>query len=368
MKKLLLLTLVLSVGQVWASEGEKRKHAIANLVMQLETMELSDAEKKDKITRLSRLAQEEWGETGIYPNVRWDYIYPTMSRTSEIIKPYFDLLNSISTGTLEDIEKTLQGNSRQWVNVINVTKPSYTGIPLTLAIELLWHQERYVMVQDVLALLLKNGADINARDEIGRTVLIFNVVHKQPDLILFLLENGANASLRDYSGKTALDYARKYHLDEIIKIFENWSHHEKDRSLTIQEYLPVQDVSYLVEEYLGMPSKEQKAIAAQEEEETTTDVQDTQASTPAIESKQIAADTALLDNIETAFTRGHLQELKKQLNIAEFQKKMSLVAQLYHSKLKLKTPKKNPHEIEKLMGQYIDVNAAPVETTMPEVE
>lgn len=80
-------------------------------------------------------------------------------------------------------------------------------------------------------LLLAAGADINSRDEKGRTALMVYAMGKNesPDYISFFLEHGADVNLRDPEGKTALGYAydtlervrRENYVDEwILAIIE----------------------------------------------------------------------------------------------------------------------------------------------------
>lgn len=66
---------------------------------------------------------------------------------------------------------------------------------------------------------LKNGADINARDNDGDTPLFMAAYgNKNPKVIKTLLEYGADVNIRDDSGKTPLNYAVKYNAED--KIFE----------------------------------------------------------------------------------------------------------------------------------------------------
>ncbi|OWV76312.1 hypothetical protein ATY77_07065 [Rhizobium sp. R634] len=60
-------------------------------------------------------------------------------------------------------------------------------------------------------ILIEKGADIEARDNRGRTPLIVQLDNRQngPDVVAALLENGANPNAKDESGMTALDIARQ---------------------------------------------------------------------------------------------------------------------------------------------------------------
>jgi ankyrin repeat protein len=61
----------------------------------------------------------------------------------------------------------------------------------------------------MLQLLLKKGADINARDSGGRTALIECARWNQDKVAQFLLENGADASIAYDDGITALVLSEK---------------------------------------------------------------------------------------------------------------------------------------------------------------
>jgi ankyrin repeat protein len=61
----------------------------------------------------------------------------------------------------------------------------------------------------VIATLLKAGADIEARDNYGRTALMWAARHNEnPEVIMTLLKAGANAKAKDSKEKTAFDYAK----------------------------------------------------------------------------------------------------------------------------------------------------------------
>ena len=58
--------------------------------------------------------------------------------------------------------------------------------------------------------LVKEGADINAQDELGRSALIMAIEqdYANPEWVEFLIANGINYNLQDNDGDTALDLAR----------------------------------------------------------------------------------------------------------------------------------------------------------------
>ena len=63
---------------------------------------------------------------------------------------------------------------------------------------------------DDLHRLVKEGADIDAQDELGRSALIMAIEqdYANPEWVEFLISNGINYNLQDNDGDTALDLAR----------------------------------------------------------------------------------------------------------------------------------------------------------------
>ena len=63
---------------------------------------------------------------------------------------------------------------------------------------------------EVLMVLLEAGADVNARDKNGSTLLMAAAQQNtNPEALTVLLEAGADAKAKDKKGKTALDYVRE---------------------------------------------------------------------------------------------------------------------------------------------------------------
>ncbi len=69
----------------------------------------------------------------------------------------------------------------------------------------------------VIRVLLKNGADINARDKAQQTPLHWAVQEGNKDTVEFLLQNGADRSIYDSEGKTPLDYSENEEISTLLK-------------------------------------------------------------------------------------------------------------------------------------------------------
>ena len=59
----------------------------------------------------------------------------------------------------------------------------------------------------VTKLLLKHGADVKIRDSSGKTALMYAAAHEKDDVARLLLEHGADVNAKDKSGNTALMFA-----------------------------------------------------------------------------------------------------------------------------------------------------------------
>lgn len=73
---------------------------------------------------------------------------------------------------------------------------------------------------DDLQRLVKEGADINAQDELGRSALIMAMDqdYANPEWIEFLIASGINVNLQNKNGDTALDLARYNSNQEAIDL------------------------------------------------------------------------------------------------------------------------------------------------------
>lgn len=92
-------------------------------------------------------------------------------------------------------------------------KNMYNESPLTLACS---YSEDY----DLVKYLLENGADINNIDEYGYTPLIRALGAYIPDrdIIMLLLDNGADVNIKTNDNESALEWALRTGFDDVIKV------------------------------------------------------------------------------------------------------------------------------------------------------
>ncbi len=62
------------------------------------------------------------------------------------------------------------------------------------------------------------GVDVNKKDERGKTPLMYAILFNQPQIVAYLIRNGADYRAEDANGLTISDYAEKSKSEEIIKL------------------------------------------------------------------------------------------------------------------------------------------------------
>ena len=90
--------------------------------------------------------------------------------------------------------------------------------PLFSALERYIEDPNKPLAVSILRLLVQKGADINAVDSSGATVVARAAAQNQPELIKVLVELGADASKRLGNGRTPLDYARAANAKDAIQL------------------------------------------------------------------------------------------------------------------------------------------------------
>ncbi len=71
---------------------------------------------------------------------------------------------------------------------------------------------------DMMRMIVKNGADINARDDYGRSAIMLAVSQNKIRAVKFLIEKGADKNLRESDGYTALDIGIKEKRYQIVQL------------------------------------------------------------------------------------------------------------------------------------------------------
>lgn len=77
-----------------------------------------------------------------------------------------------------------------------------------------------------LSKAIKNNDSDNTKIVCEMT-LHYAAIHYLPEVIKVLLKNGADVNERDENGETALDIAKKYNYQEIIDLLENYNNENK---------------------------------------------------------------------------------------------------------------------------------------------
>jgi hypothetical protein len=73
---------------------------------------------------------------------------------------------------------------------------------------------------EIVQLLIKKGADVNAVGSLDLTALHKAAAAWDGDLARILLENGANPGLKDEQGKTPLDHAKERDNQEVAELLK----------------------------------------------------------------------------------------------------------------------------------------------------
>ena len=96
---------------------------------------------------------------------------------------------------------------------VNVPTTRYQKTPL--------HKATQCCNTDVVAALLKAGADVNRSDSFNRTPVHWACLRDDSDVepaLMLLIRNGADLNARDYAGETPLDIAIHYSKRRLVPI------------------------------------------------------------------------------------------------------------------------------------------------------
>ena len=97
-----------------------------------------------------------------------------------------------------------------------------------------WDEIGYFKSIDEIKQLLKKGADIDAKDNFGKTALMWAARDDDMiELVKCLVDNGANINAKDNKGTTALDLAKKFKADMCVKFLSECKEKEEAKKAEV---------------------------------------------------------------------------------------------------------------------------------------
>jgi hypothetical protein len=136
-----------------------------------------------------------------------------------------EIHDAVKVGNLEKVKALLKENPklvgpRIYIEYDGGGHPAYKQgeMPLHLAAE-----RGY---KDIAEVLLDNGAEINAKNLLGRTPLHIAARYGQKAVLELLLVRGADASAKDNDGNTPLDAALMTGYQDVVKLLRQHGGHE----------------------------------------------------------------------------------------------------------------------------------------------
>ncbi len=104
----------------------------------------------------------------------------------------------------------LQASESTTTNTTSVAVVKITPSQLNLAIS----KGDLAKVQQLVGI----GVNVNHKDERGKTPLMYAILFNQPQIVAYLIKKGADYRAEDSNGLTILDYAEKSKSEEILKL------------------------------------------------------------------------------------------------------------------------------------------------------
>ena len=104
----------------------------------------------------------------------------------------------------------LQASESTTTNTIPVAVVKLTPSQINVAIS----KGDLAIVQQLVGI----GVNVIHKDERGKTPLMYAILFNQPQIVAYLIKKGADYRAEDSNGLTILDYAEKSKSEEIIKL------------------------------------------------------------------------------------------------------------------------------------------------------
>jgi hypothetical protein len=129
------------------------------------------------------------------------YFFIFVTLLSAQTSPDQALFQAIAEGTLDQVQAAISGGA----NINATNQLGWTVLHMAVRLQR----------GDVATLLVQNKANINARDTSGQTPLYLAVESGQRNAVEFLIQNGADVNITDNNGENALSIAQKIGLTTI---------------------------------------------------------------------------------------------------------------------------------------------------------
>lgn len=222
--------------------NEIRSEGIISTVA-LQRLDLIDAVQKHDVTLLKRLLKENPNSIRMTDSIGYTPLHWAIG-SSDLNSQMASLLIGMGadvnaaakdgttplhraayTGAIELISLLLSkgANTRARIHDSRLTEDLKT--PLHAAVSWANSEEQTVKAVE---LLIKSGADVNAKDHFSNTPLFLAAYLSGPSVIRTLLSNGANLEIRDSDGNTPLDIANRFNKTDNIRVLKEFSRNNRN--------------------------------------------------------------------------------------------------------------------------------------------
>ncbi len=131
-------------------------------------------------------------------------------RDSSIFQPTSGLRKSVVRSQIEGIQ--LEAKEKLNKRLLELSKKGDLELTRELSVN--------VQVTEIMMSILDKGADVNAKDNDGRTALMFATMFGHTKTVKLLIIKGADINAIDHRRFTALKYASSYERTEIAELLK----------------------------------------------------------------------------------------------------------------------------------------------------